>query len=286
MPDTQTPPNRVTLPITGMTCAGCARGASRALGSVPGVTAASVNLASERAEVTGSAPLPALIAAVRGAGYDVASIDARLAISGMSCAACATRVAAALESVPGVMSASVNPASGVAAVRMLAGTTAGALEAAVLRAGYGVTQEDHAAPADRGWVAPLLAALLTAPLLLGMAGMALGRDWMPHPWLQFALATPVQFILGARFYSAGWRAVRAGAANMDVLVALGTGAAYALSVWTLLRDGAGHAHGLYFEASAASSCSSWSASGWRAGPSAPRARPSRRCSRCGPPPRG
>ncbi|MES2710758.1 MAG: heavy metal translocating P-type ATPase, partial [Pseudomonadota bacterium] len=261
MPDTQTPSivetqrlgaeRLVALPITGMTCANCSRAVGRALSAVPGVTAAEVNIASERAEIRGTAKVGDLITAVRRAGYDVASDEARLHITGMTCASCATRVTAALQTTPGVTEASVNPASGIALVRMLRGTPLATLDAAVQRAGYGVARTDQAAPvADRSWVAPLVAALLTAPLLLGMAGMVVGQDWMPHPWVQFALATPVQFILGARFYRAGFRAIRAGAANMDVLVALGTSAAYALSVWTLLKHGAAHAHALYFEASA------------------------------------
>ena len=84
-----------------------------------------------------------------------------------------------------------------------------------------------------------------------MVGMAFGQDWMPHPWVQAALAAPVQFWLGARFYRAGWAALRAGTGNMDLLVALGTSAAFGLSAWMLLTRGAAHAgHHLYFEASA------------------------------------
>jgi Cu+-exporting ATPase len=84
-----------------------------------------------------------------------------------------------------------------------------------------------------------------------MLGMAFGRDWMPGGWWQLALATPVQFWFGLRFYRAAWAALRAGTGNMDLLVALGTTAAYGLSVWLLLAHGAEHAaHALYFEAAA------------------------------------
>src|SRR5690606_26236029 len=96
----------------------------------------------------------------------------------------------------------------------------------------------------------LIAAVLTTPLVLPMAGMLFGVHWMPPGWVQWLLATPVQFWLGARFYRAGWHAVKAGTGNMDLLVALGTSAAYGLSVYLLLTAHAGHAPHLYFEASA------------------------------------
>ncbi|MBR0642911.1 heavy metal translocating P-type ATPase [Plastoroseomonas hellenica] len=251
MPESPLPSPRLSLPIAGMTCASCVGRVTRALSRVPGVATAEVNLATERAEVTGTAPLSALTAAVAIAGYAVPAAEARLAIGGMTCAACGTRVARALERVPGITAASVNPMSGVAEIRMLAGTDPALLEAAVLRAGYTVESSGVAAALPRAWLAPLAAAALVAPFLIGMLGMALGRDWMPGPWWQLALATPVQFVLGARFYRSGWAALRAGTGNMDLLIALGTSAAYGLSLYLLLRHGAVHAaHGLYFEASA------------------------------------
>jgi Cu+-exporting ATPase len=185
--------------------------------------------------------------------------DRSLQIEGMTCASCAARVEKALARVPGVRSASVNLATEKAQVR-LAGRDVGvdALVAAVQKAGYAAhpLREDAAegSPSGGGWSGSrpvIAAAVLSAPLALPMLGLLFGRDWMLDAWLQLALATPVQFWLGARFYRAGWKALRAGAGNMDLLVALGTSAAYGLSVY-LLWQHAGHGampH-LYFEASA------------------------------------
>jgi P-type Cu+ transporter len=262
MPEAPLPPDSATLslPVRGMTCASCAGRVERALTRVPGVAEARVNLAAERAEVAGTAPAPALAEAVQKAGYAVPEARFGLRLGGMTCATCAGRVERALRRVPGVLEASVNLATERAEIRAVAGTPETALAAAVAAAGYRVLEAaeedgaDVAAEAARGLRGArdlLIAAVLTAPFLVGMLGMALGRDWMPGGWAQLALATPVQFWLGARFYRAGWAALRAGTGNMDLLVALGTTAAWALSAWLLLTRGAEHAaHGLYFEAGA------------------------------------
>ena len=260
MPDAASLAAPLSLPIEGMTCASCAGRVERALAQVPGVMAARVNLATESVEVAGTAAADALAAAVTAAGYAVPERRVELGIGGMTCATCAGRVERALRRVPGVLEAGVNLATERAAVRALAGTEPSALAAAVAAAGYSVTGEGDTADTEAEHQAAALrrerrdlaiAGLLTAPFLAGMLGMALGQDWMPAPWVQFALATPVQFWLGARFYRAGWAALRAGSGNMDVLVALGTSAAWGLSTWMLLRHGAAHAgHHLYFEASA------------------------------------
>ncbi len=247
----------LSLPVAGMTCAACAGRVQRALGKVPGVQEASVNYATGRAEVRGSAPLPDLLGAVAKAGYAVPEARVELGIGGMTCATCALRVEKALARLPGVLEARVNLATETALVRMLAGIEEAALAAAVARAGYTVRAAvPEAGTAEDGPQGGrekrdlILAALLTAPFLLGMLGMGLGRDWMPHPWLQLALATPVQFWLGARFYRAGWAALRVGTGNMDLLVALGTTAAFGLSLFMLLQHGEHAKHHLYFEASA------------------------------------
>jgi len=176
-------------------------------------------------------------------------------IAGMTCASCVARVEKALRAVPGVQDASVNLATERASVRGSAASDA--ILAAVRKAGYeaAVTQEHKrqaAAPAPRlpAWWPVAAAALLSAPLMLPMLGGLFGAEWTLPGWLQWLLATPVQFWLGARFYRAGWKALRAGAGNMDLLVAIGTSAAYGLSVWLLLFGPAhGNAH-LYFESSA------------------------------------
>src|SRR5690348_10088495 len=115
-------PASLSLPIAGMTCATCAKRVERALGRVPGVVGAQVNLASERAAVEGGAPLPALIEAVTKAGYAVPETRFDLGIGGMTCATCAGRVERALSRVPGVLEARVNLASERAMVRAVAGT--------------------------------------------------------------------------------------------------------------------------------------------------------------------
>ncbi|MBA2964490.1 MULTISPECIES: heavy metal translocating P-type ATPase [Ramlibacter] len=179
----------------------------------------------------------------------------RLQIEGMTCASCVNRVEKALKKVPGVAGAEVNLATETAEVSLAQpAADPAALSAAVARAGYHATvlADPVTAPPAAGGASAwpvALAAALSLPFVLQMAGMALGRDAALPGWWQWALATPVQFWLGARFYRAGWAALRAGSGNMDLLVALGTTAGYGLSVWLLLAHGAGHAH-LYFEASA------------------------------------
>ena len=176
-------------------------------------------------------------------------------IEGMTCASCVTRVEKALKAVAGVSEVSVNLATERATVKT-SGTALSALLAAVEKAGYHATPPalaDTPAPAPRKgepWWPVALAAALSLPLVLPMLAMLLGIEWSINGWLQLALATPVQFWLGARFYRAGWKAVRAGAGNMDLLVALGTSAGYGLSVYLLFKHAEHGTPHLYFEASA------------------------------------
>lgn len=180
-------------------------------------------------------------------------IQINLPIEGMTCASCVSRVERALAAVPGVVEASVNLATGAASV-VHSGASEAALIGAVQHAGYEARSPAEPAPAtaarssDPGWHVAL-AAGLSAPLLLPMLGDLLGHHWMLPALWQFALATPVQFWLGARFYRASWKALRAGSANMDLLVALGTSAAYALSLLLWWREPEGMPH-LYFESAA------------------------------------
>ncbi|MFN4121079.1 heavy metal translocating P-type ATPase [Acidovorax sp.] len=184
-----------------------------------------------------------------------------LGISGMTCASCVARVERALRKVPGVQEASVNLATESARIAFATsvGADAAAMEALVRRAvrnaGYeprATGQED--APEDlsswAGFMPVGIGLLLSAPLVLPMLGDLFGQHWMLPAWAQFALATPVQFILGARFYKAGWHAAKALSGNMDLLVALGTSAGWGLSVWLWLTAHGGHTPHLYFEASA------------------------------------
>jgi Cu+-exporting ATPase len=273
--------------IDGMTCASCAMRVEKALAKVPGVTRASVNLATEQARVESEASVEpeTLAEAVRKAGYE-ATLSARahaqatpveapqtteLAIGGMTCASCATRVEKALAKVPGVTRASVNLATETATVDLTdPAVDPDALIAAVKKAGYEATliappettpqaaTDAAAAPpaldrkrtqTRRDLAAVLACAALTLPLIVPMVGEWFGVHAMLSPWLQFGLASIVQFVFGARFYRAAFRAVRAGAGNMDLLVALGTSAAYGISVYELASHPGDMMH-LYFEASA------------------------------------
>ncbi|MFY9509436.1 MAG: heavy metal translocating P-type ATPase [Rubrivivax sp.] len=250
-------PHAIRLQVTGMTCASCVMRVEKSLKAVPGVEAASVNLATEQATVTAGPSVgpEVLAAAVRKAGYDVVTSETTLQVEGMTCASCVARVEKALKKVPGVSSAVVNLATEKATIQALSTVPAASLKAAVDRAGYVARDVADAQPAKAArwpdWWPVAVSAALTVPLALPMLLQVLGVDGMLDGWLQLALATPVQFWLGWRFYRAGWKAVRAGAGNMDLLVALGTSAAYGLSVYLLFKHaGHGMPH-LYFEASAA-----------------------------------
>jgi Cu+-exporting ATPase len=175
----------------------------------------------------------------------------KLPIEGMTCASCVARVEKALLRVPGVATAEVNLATETASVTLAEGAAPETLVAAVRGAGYEARLSPAEKPtADRSWWPVAIAAAFTAPLLLPMIAGVANADWMLPGWLQFLLATPVQFWLGARFYRAGWKALLARTGNMDLLVALGTSAAYGLSVYMLARHWDHEPH-LYFEASAA-----------------------------------
>ena len=244
------------LPIIGMTCASCVGRVETALKAVPGVRDVTVNIATERATVVAEASVaaPALAAAVQKAGYSVAEELVELSVRGMTCASCVGRVEKALKAVPGVADAEVNLATERARVRLQAGVAPDGLVRAVQKGGYQaqVVNADTPSPPKSGgepWWPVALAAVLCVPLVLPMLGMLFGKDWALGGWIQLALATPVQFWLGARFYRAGWKALRAGAGNMDLLVALGTSAGYGLSLYLLFKHAEHGTPHLYFEAS-------------------------------------
>jgi P-type Cu+ transporter len=192
------PPAEFDLAVEGMTCASCVGRVEKALKRVPGVADAAVNLATERAHVTGHGiDAEALVAAVDRTGFHASPI-----VEDQS------------------------PAAGTAAA------------------------DEAAARQRRELVRVAIAATLSLPLVAGMIGDLMGLPIMPPGWLQLALATPVQFWLGWRFYVAAFKAVRAGAGNMDLLVAIGTSAAWGLSTYLLLTAHPGHMPHLYYEASA------------------------------------
>jgi Cu+-exporting ATPase len=179
-----------------------------------------------------------------------------IGIGGMTCASCVTRVEKALKKVPGVTEASVNLATESARVRFAASEQMEArLRRAVRDAGYepraadALEQAEDASP-WAGFAPVAIGLLLSAPLALPMVGDLLGRHWMLPAWAQALLATPVQFILGARFYVAGWHALKALTGNMDLLVAIGTTAGWALSMWLWLTAEPDTMVHLYFEGSA------------------------------------
>ena len=252
-------PTQFDLPIDGMTCASCAGRVEKSLAKVPGVRSVSVNLATEQARIEAPAEsLPALVEAVQQAGYSVPAHSLELDISGMTCASCAGRVEKALAKVPGVKSVSVNLATERAHVELLGQVDPGLLLNAVTQAGYGAslhqsektTEDDQQKRLHRERWALTLAIVLALPLVLPMLLAPFGIHWMLPAWAQFVLATPVQFVLGARFYVAAWKAVKAGAGNMDLLVAMGTSAGYGLSLYEWAIAEPGSMPHLYFEASA------------------------------------
>jgi Cu+-exporting ATPase len=252
---------RLELPLGGMTCAACAARIEKTLNKLPGVVA-NVNFASELAQVTLDPNLSspaAVVEAIGRSGYSVPAWAAEFQIYGMTCAACAARVEKALNTLHGV-EARVNFATETATVRYTPGlTSAEQLVAAIRKAGYDATERVEANAAEekarraRAHRAELrlfwISVALSLPLLLDMPVM-FGRghgEFLPR-WLQLALATPVQFWIGRRFYVGGWKALRGGGANMDVLVALGTSTAYGLSA-VVTFAGLQHQH-VYFEAGA------------------------------------
>jgi len=180
-------------------------------------------------------------------------------IEGMTCASCVARVEKALKKVPGVLNAEVNLATEKAEVTLGSkDADVGTLVAAVEQAGYtagavvaaGSESIEPVAEAGNTWWPIAVSALLSLPLVVPMLGAPFGADWMLPGWIQLALATPVQFWLGARFYRSAWKALLARAGNMDLLVALGTSAAYGLSVYQMVVHADHGMPHLYFEASA------------------------------------
>lgn len=261
---------QITLPITGMTCANCSATIERNVKKMPGIETAHVNLASEKLDVTFDPAVLSetdIINKVERAGYGVPTATVELPITGMTCANCVGTVKRVLSKVPGVLEADVNLATERATVKFPAGAVDQAdLVAAVEKAGYGVViAADEEEPIDaeaaaraaelahqmhRLWVG----VLFTLPLFL----LAMARDlgffgmWSHESWFNYLLwflATPVQFYVGWDYYHGGYKALRNGAANMDVLVALGSSAAYLYSIPITL----GYmelGHHVYFETAA------------------------------------
>jgi Cu+-exporting ATPase len=273
--DIPSPTRHDSLGITGMTCASCVARVEKAIARVPGVTSASVNLATERADIRydGAPVREAVVAAIRGSGYDVEAATLEVGIEGMTCASCVLRVEKAIAAVPGVLSASVNLATERATIQAADGsaTMTKAIEAAIRGAGYepqaakvDATDKAAAREEEQGRLKRdlLIAGGLTLPIFL----LEMGSHLIPalHHWLAmsvgrtplyllyFALATVVQFGPGLRFYRKGVPALMRLAPDMNSLVVLGSTAAWAYSVVATFAPGIlpqGTAN-VYFEASA------------------------------------
>lgn len=266
----------VSLPIEGMTCASCVGRVEKALKAVPGVNQASVNLATERADITfaGAPDVAAAVQAVQKAGYAVAESTVELSVAGMTCASCVGRVEKALKAVPGVSNATVNLATERASVTATGGVPASALIQAVAKAGYearplSAESSDTDAVAERqaAELQSLKRSLTIATIFaLPVFILEMGAHIVPafhhviaetigtqNSWyLQFVLASIVLFGPGLRFFKKGIPALLRGAPDMNSLVAVGTSAAYAYSVVATFAAGllpAGTVN-VYYEAAA------------------------------------
>lgn len=254
--------------IAGMTCAGCANRAEKALKALSGLGEARVDFASERAFVViDKLSAEEIRTAIDDAGFSVEQSELELNITGMTCAGCASNVEKALKAVPEVVSAEVNLVLERAHVTWLGPDFSGdALVEAVNNAGYRAELTASDAEVRRRQAARqaeedrhrqktelfmvILSVALTAPLLAMMVLPPLGIPYHVPAWLQLLLCLPVQFWIGGRFYLGAYRSLRAGSGNMDVLVALGTSAAFALSSWIVFTEGLTTSSHLYYEASA------------------------------------
>ena len=263
---------RLDLPVTGMSCASCSAKIEGVLRGIAGVESAAVNFADSRATVVYEPGLvrPAdLVSKIEELGYGVARSTVEMAIEGISCASCAARIEKALLGTPGVVRAAVNMATHHARVEYLPEMIGLAgLRKAVAEAGYEVVGEDTSgAPGDperafrekeyRTLKAGVIAGAVLG-LLVFMGSMGHWFPWVPSflrdPFVLWALATPVQFVLGSRFYRGAWGALRHRTADMNTLVAVGTSAAYFYSAIATLFPSLFHRAGVmpavYFDTSA------------------------------------
>ncbi|MWV45891.1 heavy metal translocating P-type ATPase [Paenibacillus sp. HJL G12] len=246
--------HQATLQITGMTCAACATRIEKGLGRMEGVSSANVNLALEQATVTydpKQSDLRKMEEKIESLGYGTMKETMDFEITGMTCAACATRIEKGLSRMPGISQANVNLALETAHVEYAAGmVTVKDMMKKVEQLGYKALPKQEAKDSAElrrqeinhkrfKW---MMAAILSLPLLWAMVGHFSFTSWIPvpslfmNPWFQLVLATPVQFLIGGQFYVGAYKALRNKSANMDVLVALGTSAAYFYSLYLTIRS--------------------------------------------------
>ncbi|MEK4425130.1 heavy metal translocating P-type ATPase [Solibacillus sp. FSL K6-1523] len=259
----------VNLQITGMTCAACATRIEKGLNKMDGVELASVNLALEKSSIKydssklSEADFEKKIEAL---GYGIVKQKAEFDITGMTCASCSARIEKGLNKMAGVANANVNLALEKATIEFNPSEVAIAdIIAKVEKLGFGAHQQqdeketvDHREQAIKKQQNKfILSAILSLPLLWTMVGhfsftsFIYMPEFLMNPWVQMILATPVQFIIGKQFYVSAYKALRNGSANMDVLVVMGTSAAYFYSVYqAIITVGAHHEAHLYFETSA------------------------------------
>ncbi|WP_342598225.1 heavy metal translocating P-type ATPase [Psychrobacillus sp. FSL H8-0483] len=257
-----------SLQITGMTCAACATRIEKGLNKLDGVEEANVNLALEKSLIKYDPEKLSdkdLEKKIQDLGYGVAKEKKEFAITGMTCAACATRIEKGLNKMEGVALANVNLALENATVEYNPSQISVAdIIARVENLGYGAHNKENEKDAvDYRELAIqkqkrkfILSAILSLPLLWSMVGhfsftsFIYMPEFLMNPWVQMALATPVQFIIGKQFYISAYKALRNKSANMDVLVVMGTSAAYFYSVYqAIITIGEHHAAQLYFETS-------------------------------------
>lgn len=256
-----------TLQITGMTCAACSARIEKVLNRLDGVEQANVNLALEKSSITYD---PSKLSErdfeqkIEKLGYGVVKEKVELDITGMTCAACSARIEKVLNRLDGIDEANVNLALEKATVAFNPATlTVGDIIAKVEKLGYGAHQPQQEAAVDyreqhiqhqkRKFI---LSAILSIPLLWTMVAhfsftsFIYVPDLFMNPWFQLIVATPIQFIIGRQFYVGAYKSLRSGSANMDVLVVMGTSAAYFYSLYQTLKPSAHHMPHLYFETSA------------------------------------
>ncbi|MEC0127999.1 heavy metal translocating P-type ATPase [Paenibacillus pabuli] len=264
-----------SIQITGMTCAACANKIEKGLGKMDGVTSANVNFALEKASVTydpTKVEMKELEEKIKKLGYGSVSEVAQFNLEGMTCAACANKIEKGLNKLPGVTNASVNFAMETARVEFSPGEVSiEDMKEKVSKLGYtaiikadgssGGASDHRAKELSNQKRKLLISAILSLPLLWTMVGHFSFTSWIyvpdlfMNPWFQLILATPVQFYIGRQFYVGAYKALRNGSANMDVLVSLGTSAAYFYSLyltiqWSSMADGMHHGPSLYYETSA------------------------------------
>ncbi|AFK86342.1 MULTISPECIES: heavy metal translocating P-type ATPase [Thermoanaerobacterium] len=260
-------PEKATLKITGMTCASCAAHIEKGLKNLEGIDEANVNLAVEKATVVydpTKVNIDDMTKKIEDLGYGVVRDKADLVLIGMSCASCATKIEKTLNKLPGVYKANVNFATEEASVEYNSDAISVEQMAKAIRdIGYDAKEkkdnaldyekDERDAEIKRTKTMVIISSILTFPLLLAMIlkVFKLPAGILEVPWFQILLATPVQFIIGYRYYKGAWHNLKNMSANMDTLVALGTSAAYFYSLYNVFTKPMSEVHNyLYFEASA------------------------------------